>query len=80
MEGRTILSVSVAVAPRDSPFLQADTQVVASYDHRGKQIYIGNSRGRILVVTADSVAKVVAQFKASHKFRTDAILVVKSNC
>ncbi len=39
---------------------------MASYDHRGKHIYTGNSKGRVLIFTADADAKVVTQFKARN--------------
>ena len=47
---------------------KGDTQVVASYDHRGQHIYTGNSKGKVLIVTSDlDNMTVVAQFKVSQQ-------------
>ncbi len=53
-----------------SPFSileQSDAQVVASYDHRGDHIFVGNSKGRILVVTGDEKMTNVTQFRVTQQ-------------
>ena len=43
--------------------LQNDPQIVATYDTRGKHIYTGNSRGKILIFHNSKGFKTVSEFK-----------------
>jgi len=36
---------------------EADAQVVAAYDHRGKNVFVGNARGRVLVLAEEGDSK-----------------------
>jgi len=51
---------------------------VASYDHRGKHVFVGNSRGRVLVLTEEEGAgeaergnycKTVVAFRVSQQVK-----------
>ena len=49
-----------------------DPQIVATYDPRGKRIYTGNSRGKILIFSytnkgEDRQFKIVSQFKVTQQ-------------
>jgi COMPASS component SWD1 len=56
--------------------LQNDPQIVATYDQRGKHIYTGNSKGKILVVAnvkdkeGEKEFKTVACFKVTSQNTT----------
>lgn len=52
-----------------------DPQIVATYDTRGKHIYTGNSRGKILIFSShkkgdDRVFKIASQFKVTQQGST----------
>ena len=52
-------------------FLQNDPQIVATYDTRGKHIFTGNSRGKILVFTNNAKGfKMVSEFKVTQQGST----------
>ncbi|XP_022098531.1 retinoblastoma-binding protein 5-like [Acanthaster planci] len=52
---------SYSVVPTDDDF---DLNIVASFDRRGKYIYTGNAKGKVLVVSTDNL-KLVASFKVT---------------
>ena len=50
---------------------QNDPQIVASYDTRGKHIFTGNSRGKIIVFTNNGKGfKIVSDFKITQQGTT----------
>ena len=48
---------------------QNDTNIVATYDPRGKYIYTGNSRGRIMIVLNEKASGGKGQFKPVTSFK-----------
>lgn len=55
--------------------MQGDLNIVASFDRRGRYIYTGNAKGRILVLTAQDM-QVQASFKIT--VGTSSATAVKS--
>lgn len=56
-------------------FLQGDLNIIASFDRRGKYIYTGNAKGKILVLNSHSL-KIEASFKIT--VGTSSATAVKS--
>ncbi|QQP50891.1 Retinoblastomabinding protein 5like, partial [Caligus rogercresseyi] len=48
---------------------ESDNQIVASYDHRGKYIFTGNSKGKISIFDASSL-KLISSFRVSAQSNT----------
>ena len=50
-------------------FFQNDTNIVATYDPRGRYIYTGNSKGRILIVSNKAKADGEKTFETVTSFK-----------
>ena len=59
-----------------SPATNADHNIVAAYDRRGRHIYTGNGKGQLLVVEANKSMKPVANFAISAV--ASSVSVIKS--
>lgn len=55
--------------------MQGDLNIIASFDRRGKYIYTGNAKGRVLVLNSH-ILEVVASFKIT--VGTSSATAVKS--
>ena len=49
--------------------IQNDTNIVDTYDPRGRYIYTGNSKGRILIVTNEKDSSGEKKFKTVTSFK-----------
>lgn len=55
--------------------MQGDLNIVASFDRRGKYIYTGNAKGKILVLNSETL-EIQASFKIT--IGTSSVTAVKS--